>query len=126
MFMGGFEMMFSLVFVVVAGVIIFIVVKSVSEWHQNNNSPQLTVEAVIVSKRTDTTHHQQANGGDSSGAHGYTMIPDTTYYVTFQVGDSRDRMEFHVTGREYGLLAEGDHGKLTFQGTRYLGFERAG
>ena len=117
-------MMFSLVFVVVAGVIIFIVVKSVSEWHQNNNSPQLTVEAVIVSKRTDTTHHQ-ANGGDSSGAHGYTMIPDTTYYVTFQVGDSRDRMEFHVTGREYGLLAEGDHGKLTFQGTRYLGFERA-
>ncbi|MCH1983355.1 DUF2500 domain-containing protein [Ruminococcus sp. OA3] len=126
MFMGGFEMMFSLVFVVVAGVIIFIVVKSVSEWHQNNNSWQLTVEAVVVSKRTDTTHHQQANGGDISGAHGYTMISDTTYYVTFQAGESRDRMEFHVTGREYGLLAEGDHGKLTFQGTRYLGFERAG
>ena len=29
-----------------------------------------------------------------------------------------------MTGTEYGLLAEGDRGKLTFQGTRYLGFER--
>ena len=27
-------------------------------------------------------------------------------------------------GREYGLLAEGDKGKLHFQGTRYLGFDR--
>ena len=43
--------------------------------------------------------------------------------MTFQV-DSGDRMEFSVSGQEYGLLAEGDRGKLTFQGTRYLGFER--
>lgn len=28
------------------------------------------------------------------------------------------------SGREYGMLAEGDIGKLTFQGTRYLSFER--
>ena len=47
----------------------------------------------------------------------------TTYYVTFQV-ESGDRMELHVTGQEFGLLVEGDQGKLTFQGTRYLGFER--
>lgn len=32
-------------------------------------------------------------------------------------------MEFTVEGSEYGMLIEGDHGKLTFQGTRYLGFE---
>ena len=25
---------------------------------------------------------------------------------------------------EYGMLAEGDRGRLTFQGTRYKGFER--
>jgi hypothetical protein len=34
-------------------------------------------------------------------------------------------MEFGVRDTEYGMLAEGDTGKLTFQGTRYLGFERA-
>ena len=27
-------------------------------------------------------------------------------------------------GRDYGLMAEGDEGRLTFQGTRFLGFER--
>ena len=47
----------------------------------------------------------------------------TTYYATFQV-ESGDRMEFSVSGAEYGMLAEGDQGSLTFQGTRYLGFER--
>jgi len=29
-----------------------------------------------------------------------------------------------MTGQEYGMLVEGDKGNLTFQGTRYLGFER--
>ena len=43
--------------------------------------------------------------------------------MTFQV-ESGDRMEFHVPGNEYGLLAEGDAGRLSFQGTRYLAFER--
>ena len=47
----------------------------------------------------------------------------TRYYVTFQV-ESGDRMEFSVSGPEYGMLAEGDRGKLTFQGTRYLSFEQ--
>ena len=49
---------------------------------------------------------------------------DSTYYVTFQV-ESGDRMELRVSGPEYGMLIEGDHGTLTFQGTRYLGFERS-
>lgn len=48
---------------------------------------------------------------------------NTTYYVTFQF-ESKERMEFLVRGREYGMLVEGDYGRLTFQGIRYLGFER--
>ena len=35
-----------------------------------------------------------------------------------------DRMELEVPDMEYGLLVEGDRGRLTFQGTRFLGFER--
>jgi hypothetical protein len=30
-----------------------------------------------------------------------------------------------MSGREYCLLAEGDLGTLTFQGTRYKGFSRS-
>ena len=47
----------------------------------------------------------------------------TWYYVTFQV-DSGDRMEFSVSGSQYGMLCEGHEGSLTFQGTRFLSFER--
>ena len=69
------------------------------------------------------THHQYANAGDVSGAHGFYTTTNTMYYVTFQM-ESGDRMEFQVSGIEYGMLAEGDTGELTFQGTRYLAFER--
>ena len=55
--------------------------------------------------------------------HDHHTHHSTSYYVTFQV-DSGDRMELHMTGQEYGMLVEGDKGYLTFQGTRYLGFER--
>ena len=56
--------------------------------------------------------------GDNTMMHTFT-----TYYVTFQV-ESGDRMELTVDGSEYGMLVEGDIGKLSFQGTRYLGFQR--
>ena len=49
---------------------------------------------------------------------------DTSYFVTFQF-DSGDRMEFLINEQNFGYLVESDRGMLTFQGTRYLGFERA-
>ena len=83
------------------------------------------MSARIVAKRQNTTHNNQPNAGDISGAHGFHTISSTSYYVTFQV-DSGDRMELYVSGSEYGVLAEGDKGQLTFQGTRYLTFDRLG
>ena len=46
-----------------------------------------------------------------------------TYHVTFEV-ESVDRMELKVSRSEYGMLVIGDSGRVSFQGTRYLGFER--
>ena len=80
---GLFEIMFSLVFVLFIVVFVGTLIKGLSQWNKNNNSPRLTVVATVVSKRTN------------------------------------------VSGQEYGLLVEGDVGMLSFQGTRYLGFERA-
>ena len=110
-----FEYMFTIVFVLVIGTFIVTAVKGIAQWNKNNNSPRLTVPVTVVSKRTNVSHHHHG----TTNAH-YTS---TTYYVTFQV-ESGDRMELHVTGQEYGMLIEGDIGNLTFQGTRYLGFER--
>ena len=93
-------------------------VRGIRQWNKNNYSPRLTVEAVVVAKRTNVTHHH--HGGVNEHHHYHTS---TSYYVTFQV-QSGDRMELHMSGQEYGMLVEGDHGLLSFQGTRYLGFER--
>ena len=113
-----FQIMFTLVFVLVIGTFIVIAVKGISQWNKNNHSPRLTVPATIVAKRTNVSHHHHHGG---TGMHHTTH--STTYYVTFQV-ESGDRMELHVAGHEFGMLIEGDRGNLTFQGTRYLGFER--
>ena len=114
-----FEFMFPIIFVMVFGMIIFQFATGIGTWHKNNHSPRLSVNATIVAKRESITHHSHAN----AGTHGYHSTSSTSYYVTFQV-ESGDRMELSVSGSEYGMLAEGDIGKLTFQGTRYLSFER--
>lgn len=122
MFLSPFEgMIFNIVpimvfiiFVLVIGSIIVSLIKSVSQWKNNNDSPILSVEAVVVAKRSHVSYHHHNNMDSSSS---------TTYYVTFEV-TSGDRMELEVKGSEYGMLVEQDKGKLTFQGTRYLGFER--
>ena len=120
---GGFEILFFLVFMIVIGTFVFILIKGVGEWNKNNHSPRLTVPASVVSRRISVSHHQHANAGDMTGAHGFHSTSSTRYFATFQV-ESGDRMELSVTGTEYGMLAEGDRGRLSFQGTRYLGFER--
>ena len=114
----SFNAMFTIVFFLIIGTFIFTAVKGIGQWNKNNNSPKLTVPVTVVSKRTDVTHHH--HGGTNAHHHHHTS---TTYYVTFQV-ESGDRMEFYVDGYEYGMLVEGDKGMLSFQGTRYLGFER--
>ena len=113
---GIFGVFGALIFATVIGMFIFFAVKGISQWSKNNRSPRLTVPASVVSKRTNFSSHM--HGTDSMH-----RTHSTTYYVTFEV-ESGDRMELHVDGREFGLLVEGDVGMLTFQGTRYLGFER--
>jgi hypothetical protein len=104
-------------FVVIISVFIMAAIKGAKQWKYNNAQPVLTVEAKVISKRMDISRH---NHSHDDNIHHHTS---TTYYVAFEV-KSGDRMEFHVSGQEYGLLVENDTGELTFQGTRYLGFNR--
>lgn len=111
---GGFDffsIFIPIIFIMVIGFFIFMAVKGISTWSKNNQSPVLTVPAEVVAKRTKTS----GGSGDSSAS--------TWYFVTFQV-QSGDRIELGVNGSEFGMLAEDDLGMLTFQGTRYKGFER--
>lgn len=112
-----FPLIFGLVFLLVMAVFLVTLIRGVREWFHNNASPRLRVPATVVTHRCASHHHHHTHNGmhHTSTTH--------SYYVTFQV-ESGDRMELSLSGREYGMIAEGDYGILTFQGTRFLSFER--
>lgn len=113
---GLFEIMFFIMFGLFFLVFVGTLLKGLGEWNKNNHSPKLTVPVTVVAKRTNVNRHHHG------GKHHHTST-STTYYVTFQV-ESGDRMELHLSGSQFGLIVEGDKGLLTFQGTRFLNFER--
>ena len=105
------EVLFPLFFLAFFVVFFIILFRSLKQWNRNNHSPRLTVEATVVGRRG-----HRSGGGPNHSAH-------TSYYITFQV-ESGDRMELQIPANEYGYIVEGDKGRLTFQGTRFLSFER--
>lgn len=106
-FFRVFPVFFFAVFALVFGIIIATLVQNARKNRANNNSPRVTSAAEVVTKRTHVW-------GDHS---------HTDYYATFQFA-SGDRLELEVPHNQFGYLVEGDHGNLTFQGTRFLEFER--
>lgn len=118
-----FELLFLMVFAMVAAFIAANLVKDTKEWNKNNHSPRLTISCKIIEKRAEVCYTQRPVGGDGNDVSRMQIMPCTTHYVTFQADDG-EQMEFCVDDREYSLLSEGDFGKLSFQGTRFLDFER--
>ena len=102
-----FPILFLAVFGLAFGMIVSTLVKGARQDHKNNHSPRVTSEATVVAKRTHVR-----------GDHAHT-----TYYATFQFA-SGDRLELMIPYNQFGYLVEGDRGKLTFQGTRFLDFQR--
>lgn len=96
-------------------VFIFTLVRDLSYWNQEMNSPVIAVEATIISKRIQVSHHVH---GEMH--HHYT---NTIYFITFELSNG-DRLEFKVPGNQYGLLMEKDKGALTYQGSRFKDFQR--
>ncbi len=94
-------------------------------WIRNNHSPMETADARVATKRMKVSGH----GGHTvtrnvSAMNTVSSSTYTRYFVTFEL-ESGKRLEFSVKDPEFGMLAEGDRGRLSYQGTRYLGFERA-
>lgn len=101
----------GIVFVIVVISLIVKAARAGRTFAENSASPEQTVAARVVGKRTSTS-----GGGNDTHV-------TTTHYATFEVAGG-DRLELRVSGREYGQLAEGDTGDLTHQGSWYRGFER--
>lgn len=114
-FFNIMQFLVPIFFLLIFGVIIFTLIKDIKEWSYNNKQPIVPVTATIVSKRTSVSHRHRTSNQISTTS--------TTYYVTFEYTNGQ-RQEFHVNGTQYGLLAEGDRGTLSFQGTRFIDFKR--
>lgn len=116
-FFGGMPPFFMLFFLFVFGFIIFVIISMAKNYHKNATSPILTQHAKVVAKRTKVSHHHStSNNNMHHSSHTY-------YYATFET-DAGQRIELIMSGRDYGMLAEGDLGELTYQGEWFKQFKR--
>ncbi len=97
--------------------------RGVYVWIRNNNSPRETVNARVVTKRMKVSGHGNTMMRGNTAMNGVGSSTYTRYFVTFELENGK-RLELGMKDSEYGMLAEGDQGQLSYQGTRYLGFER--
>lgn len=101
----------GVVVAVVVSIFATVSVRGVGQWGRNNASPVVTTAARVVTKRGEVH-----GGVGESGAR-------TAYFATFETSTG-ERCELALPAREFGLIADGDSGQLTYQGTRFKGFAR--
>ena len=127
----GFDFMFTLVPIFIGIIFVIMLVSIISglsrnakRERKNDQSPRVTANVKVVSKRMEVggNRSNRRMGANGMMENGYSYSY-SDYFVTFEF-ESGDRLELPVDGSDYGLLVEGDTGRLSFQGTRYLGFER--
>ena len=121
---GDSSPLMTILIAVFAALLIGAVGRGLYVWMKNNRSPQETAEAKVVAKRMKVTGHGGHTAVRSvSAMNTVSSSTYTRYFVTFELENGR-RLELGVKDPEYAMLAEGDKGRLSYQGTRYLGFER--
>ncbi|GAA6396132.1 DUF2500 domain-containing protein [Solibaculum mannosilyticum] len=102
-------------FAVVIGLILIVIIL---QWRRNKRLPKLVVNAEFLEKRIQKVRHSRR------GKVGYHTTYSRLYVSTFEV-EGGEHITLFVKKPEYHKLKKGDTGKLSFQGTRYLGFEKA-
>jgi hypothetical protein len=114
-----FPTIFTFMFILIFGMFIFAMIRGVTNTVKNAKSPLITVGAKVIGKRMDVSTH--FNNTDDNGISNSSS--STTYYITFET-EHGERLELPLSGRMYGVLIEGDAGKLTYQGTWFKDFQR--
>jgi len=100
----------GVVVALVVAVFATVIIRGLGHWSGNNSSPVVTTASRVVTKR------DEVYGGRESRAR-------TAYFATFEM-PTGERRELALPAREFGLIADGDTGQLTYQGTRFKGFAR--
>ena len=90
------------------------------QWLKDKKSPLIVTYASVADKRTQK-HCRRTKNSSGSGTvtHSFSL-----YYITFQL-EGGDCIELLTNSKTYNKLKTGQHGKLTFKGSKYLGFEKS-
>ncbi len=121
-FGGGMSPLMIALIAIFALLLVGTIGRALFIWIRNNNSPRQTVNARVVTKRMKVSGHGGTVVGTNTAMNRMGSSTYTRYFVTFELEDG-SRLELGMKDAAYGMLAEGDQGVLTYQGTRYLGFE---
>ncbi len=110
LFTSAFAGCFCLIPVFIVVIFVLLASQGIAEWHRNNQMPIVGADVRVIAKRAQT------HGGGN-------MRAGTRYFATFEFATGH-RLELQIPSNEIGMIAEGDEGTLTHQGTRYKGFLR--
>lgn len=112
---------FVVIGLLVACVFAYVIIRGLTQWTRNNASPLETVPATVVTKRTE----QGMSSSSTTSGSTMSRSASTFYFATFEMADG-SRIELPLRAQDYAMLADGDRGQLTHQGTRFKGFARDG
>ncbi len=107
---------FIVMFIIVFGFIIVIVSL---QWIRNKRSPRVVTMATISAKTIDEYHTSEPF--ESGMGMKDEVLP--IYYIIFSL-EGGDSVKLRVSKLKYDKLKKGSTGKLTFQGEKYISFEK--
>ena len=107
---------FSIILLTMLGIFIVSIVLTIIQWSRNNAMPQTSVEAQVVAIPC-------SGWFDKSGVDFHFKI-DGICEVKFLLLSSGKRRTIKVPIDELEVIAKGDVGILTLQGSRYISFKR--
>lgn len=110
-------------FFLVIGVAAFFIIRKLIRSQQTDDLAGTHSTATVISKRCVTKQQRRTMPAQYSAA--YRMEETVWHYVTFE-NERGVRTEYNVTKAQFDMLFEGDKGKLTVNGSRFISFQKEG
>ena len=110
-------------FFIVIGVAAFLIIRKLIRSQQTDDKAGTHMTATVISKRT--VKKQQKRVMPAQYTSPYRIEETVWHYVTFE-NERGVRTEYNVTKAQYDMIFEGDKGRLTVNGSQFLGFKKEG
>jgi hypothetical protein len=99
---------FAPVIIIILGILSFVILPRIIRWLRNESAKLVETQGKVISRRANVSSRMFGTS--------------TWYYITFEFEENR-RIELRVPGNQFGLIVEGDHGKIIFKGSRFINFK---